>query len=174
MLMTPAFRLDHLRQRGAHDPHRCAHIDRIDTVPHSVLDGEHVGEGHEARIVDQHVYATAQVQRRLDQPVRRVVGRNVAGNSGDLPADRLDLAGANLKVLRAALGQNHVAPGIGERLGQSEADPLTGAGDDAAVAAQVEEVPGYVGDWEGHRVSFSMSAGTHRRRFQAGIRRAAE
>jgi hypothetical protein len=59
-----------------------------------------------------------------------------------------------LNVLGVALGQNQVAPGIGERLGQGEADPLTGASDDAAVAAQVEKVPGYVGDWERHAVSF--------------------
>ena len=91
------------------------------------------------------------VQRPLTTPV---VGRNVAGNGGDLTADGLDLAGANLQVLGVALGQDQVAPGIGERLGQNEADPLTGAGDDAAVAAQVEKVPGYVGDWERHVVSF--------------------
>jgi hypothetical protein len=41
---------------------------------------------------------------------------------------------------------------MGERLGQSEADPLTGAGDDAAVAAQVEEVAGDVRHREGHGV----------------------
>ena len=64
-----------------------------------------------------HVDAAAQVQRRLDQPVRRVVSRNVAGNSGDLTADSLDLAGGNLKVLGVALGQNQIAPSIGERLG---------------------------------------------------------
>ena len=78
-------------------------------------------------IVDQRVDATAQVQRRLDEPVRRVVCRNVAGNSGNPLADSLDLAGANLKVLGVALGQNQVAPGKGERLRQSEADPLTSA-----------------------------------------------
>jgi hypothetical protein len=44
-----------------------AHIDRVDIVPHRVLDGEHVGESHKARIVDEHdVDATTQVQRRLD------------------------------------------------------------------------------------------------------------
>ena len=89
--------------------------------------------------------------------VRRVVGRNVAGNSGDLTADGLNLAGADLKVLGVALGQNQVAPGISERLGQSEADPLTGAGNDAAVAAQVEKVPGYVGDRERHEVFLHIS-----------------
>src|SRR4051812_15532569 len=99
---------------------------------------------------------SAQFQR----PVWCVVGLNLADNSGDLTADGLNPAGANLKVPSIAPGQNQVTTRICERLRQSEADPLTGAGHDAAVAAQVEKVPGNVGDWERHGFRSSLSAGT--------------
>jgi hypothetical protein len=51
--------------------------------------------------------------------------------------------------------------GVGERLGQNKANPLTGASDDAAVAAQVEKIPGYVGDWERHVFSFLGISGSN-------------
>ena len=73
-------------------------------------------------------------------------GASSASTSPATVATRQPMAsttvGGGLQALLVAPGQDQVAVGVGERLGQREADPLARAGDDAAVAAQVEQVFG--------------------------------
>jgi hypothetical protein len=103
-------RLDHLGQHGPRDPHRSADIHVENLIPRFVVDVEGIGKRHEPRIVYQDVDPITQAQRRLDDPIRGIVVRDIGRDNDGAPADRPHFPGCLLEALRIPADQNEIRP----------------------------------------------------------------
>jgi hypothetical protein len=136
MLMMLPRELNHLSKNGPSDSHGSADIHVENLVPCFVVHIERVGKGHKSRVIHQDIDAVPQAERRLDDSLGGIIGRDIDRDRGSLPADRPHFLGGLLERLQMAAYQNDVGSPVGQGFGDAESYSHTRSRDNAAVSGR--------------------------------------
>ena len=134
-----AARLHHLGRALRH-PVAAVEVD-VDHLAEVV--GRLLGRGDgrpDAGVVDQHVDAAQVLHRLVDERLAAVGVRDVRAHGDGAPAGGLDELARVLELLDAAGAEGDVRAGLGEGLGERDAEAGRGPGDDGDFSFEAEAV----------------------------------